>query len=140
LFVKRTKDSVGSTVPFTDEVTQPEKELIEAVLEESKDRVSVHPVQAPDLESATDSPLKNQSLRRRQVSLQSALASTTTSRRACRAQRAIEFRSRLPVGFRDPKELEFAGCASGHVSPAPNEVKATRSRSAPLAHATRTNV
>ncbi len=39
-FVKGTKESVGSTVPFADEVTQHEKELIEAALKESKGRVS----------------------------------------------------------------------------------------------------
>src|SRR5712664_2669030 len=32
----------------------------------------------------------------------------TTSRRACRAALATESRSRLPVGARDPTELEFA--------------------------------
>lgn len=39
-FLKGTKESVGSTVPFTDEVTQHEKELIEAALKKSKGRVS----------------------------------------------------------------------------------------------------
>src|SRR5258707_23991 len=36
------------------------------------------------------------------------IATVTTSRRACRAPRATESRSRCPVGVRDPTELGFA--------------------------------
>ena len=39
-FVKGSKEPIGPTIPFADEVAQHEKELIEAALKESKGRVS----------------------------------------------------------------------------------------------------
>jgi len=39
-FAKRSKEPIGPTIPFADEVAQHEKELIEAALKESKGRVS----------------------------------------------------------------------------------------------------
>ena len=39
-FVKGSKEPIGPTIPFADEVAQHEKELIEAALKESKGRIS----------------------------------------------------------------------------------------------------
>jgi formate hydrogenlyase transcriptional activator len=39
-FAKGSKEPIGPTIPFTDEVTQHEKELIETALKESKGRIS----------------------------------------------------------------------------------------------------